>query len=124
VSPELSGGTRLASLIVGLVGLSSSAGLAWRLWNARHDETLSRRWPVLLSLILVMYLVQVILALTAGSAADSDSDSVTFIMVMFAVGIARSWELLGLHGGGVLDLLVQRLDRPGPADPPKGPEHA
>jgi hypothetical protein len=28
---------------------------------------------------------------------------------LFTVGIARSWELLGLHGGGPLDLLAQRL---------------
>jgi hypothetical protein len=26
--------------------------------------------------------------------------------VFFAVGIARSWELLGLRGGGLMDLLV------------------
>lgn len=32
---------------------------------------------------------------------------------MFAAGIARSWELLGLRGGGPLDLLAQRLDDPG-----------
>jgi uncharacterized membrane protein len=112
------GGTQLASVIVGLVGLSSSAGLAWRLWQSRHDESLSKRWPYLLLLIVTMYLAQIVLALTAQSAADSDSDSVTFILIMFAVGIARSWELLGLEGGGVLDLLVQRLNRSGPGEPP------
>jgi hypothetical protein len=33
---------------------------------------------------------------------------------MFAVGIARSWELLGLRGGGPLDLLSRRLERKEP----------
>jgi hypothetical protein len=57
------GGTTLASLIMGLIGLTSSAGLAARLWRARGAEALSQRWPYLLTLILAMYLAQVILAL-------------------------------------------------------------
>jgi hypothetical protein len=32
---------------------------------------------------------------------------------MFAAAIARSWELLGLRGGGPLDLLALRLGNPG-----------
>jgi hypothetical protein len=34
---------------------------------------------------------------------------VTFVYILFGVGIARSWELLGLEGGGPLDLLARRL---------------
>jgi hypothetical protein len=34
---------------------------------------------------------------------------VTFVYILFSVGIARSWELLGLRGGGPFDLLAQRL---------------
>jgi hypothetical protein len=30
--------------------------------------------------------------------------------VFFAVGIARSWELLGMRGGGFLDLLAGRSE--------------
>ena len=33
----------------------------------------------------------------------------TFVYILFGVGIARSWELLGLEGGGPLDLLARRL---------------
>jgi len=29
-------------------------------------------------------------------------------MLFFAVGIARSWELLGLRGDGMLDFVVTR----------------
>ncbi|HZR49769.1 MAG TPA: hypothetical protein VFB06_09650 [Streptosporangiaceae bacterium] len=111
------GGTMLTSLIMGLIGLTSSAGLAARLWRARGAEVLSQRWPYLLALILAMYLAQIILALADRSAAGSDSASVGFILGMFAVGIGRSWELLGLQGGGPLDLLTRRLGHP---DPPEG----
>jgi hypothetical protein len=106
------GGTTLVSLIMGLIGLTSSAGLAARLWRARGAEALSQRWPFLLTLILATYLAQVILALTNRSAAGSDSASAGFILGMFAVGVGRSWELLGLQGGGPLDLLAQRLAHP------------
>ena len=117
------GGTMLASLIMGLIGLSSSAALAARLWRARRAEPLSQRWPYLLTLILATYAAQVILALTYRSAAGSDSASVAFIFGMFAVGITRSWELLGLRGGGPLDMLAQRLNRPEPgeAEPSEAP---
>ena len=32
------------------------------------------------------------------------------MFILFTIGIARSWELLGLRGGGLLDLLAARLD--------------
>lgn len=47
----------------------------------------------------------------------------TFLYVMFGTGSSRSWELLGLRGGGPLDLLVQRLDAYPPA-PPAAPAQA
>ena len=37
--------------------------------------------------------------------------SVTFVYILFGIGIARAWELLGLEGGGPLDLLAGRLGR-------------
>jgi hypothetical protein len=108
------GGTQITSVIVGVLGLSSSAGLVWRMWRVPDDARLRRRWPYLLTLITGVYLAQVILSANARTPAQSDSLSVTFIFVMFAVGIARSWELLGLSGGGPLDLLTRRLDRSKP----------
>jgi hypothetical protein len=103
-------GTRFTSIVLAVVGLSSSTGLALRLWKARQRETLSRRWPVTLGLITVMYAAQFILAVNARTGAAADSQSVGFVLAMFAVGIARSWELLGLRGGGLLDLLAERLE--------------
>jgi hypothetical protein len=104
-----SSGTQIVSVIMAAIGLSSSASLALRLWRARNHEQLSNRWPYLLTLIVVMYAAQLILSATAKTAHQSDSVSVTFIFIMFAVGIARSWELLGLKGGGPLDLLTEGL---------------
>ena len=49
-----------------------------------------------------------------ASIEHQASASVTFIYIMFSIGIARSWELLGLHGGGPLDLLSQSLGGRGP----------
>jgi hypothetical protein len=54
---------------------------------------------------------------------------VTFVYILFAIGIARSWELLGLRGGGPLDLLTQHLGSREPlsrksALPPAPPESA
>ena len=77
-----------------------------------------------------MYAAQLISGFAASSASAQADLSVSFVYAMFATGISRSWELLGLHGGGPLDLLTQRLDArpsatPTPAAPPAqaaGPE--
>jgi hypothetical protein len=126
------GGLDYGAVILGGVGLSSSVGLAVRLWRSRRAEVLSRRWPYLLGFIIAMYAAQLISGFVARSASAQADLSVSFVYAMFATGISRSWELLGLRGGGPLDLLVQRLDArpsapPEPTAPPAqpaGPESA
>jgi hypothetical protein len=50
---------------------------------------------------------------------------VTFLYILFGTGIARSWELLGLEGGGPLDLLSRRLGTRQPlAGAPPAPDQA
>ena len=95
-----------ANLAFGLIGLSSTVSLAVRLWRARARERLSRRWPYLLLFIIAVYAFQTATAFTARTAGQAQSASATLVVIFFAVGIARSWELLGLRGGGLLDLLV------------------
>jgi hypothetical protein len=51
--------------------------------------------------IVLLYGAQVVTAFTASRAAQAQSAAATLVMVMFGVGIARSWELLGLRGGGI-----------------------
>jgi hypothetical protein len=107
------GGTQTTLLVLGLFGLSSSLGLIWRLWRSRKSEKLSKRWPVLQGIIVTIYTVQCVLSFTTNNSS-SDKVSSILIIIMFATGIARSWELLGLSGGGLLDLLVHHLDPPPP----------
>jgi hypothetical protein len=104
-------GLRVASLILGLLGLTSTAGLTLRLLRARSRERLSARWPLLLPLIVVLYGFQMSTFVTAPSGRAAQSAAATFVLIFFGVGIARSWELLGLRGGGLLDLLVIGADQ-------------
>jgi hypothetical protein len=105
------GGLEYGAVILGGLGLTSSCGLAVRLWRSRGTETLSRRWPYLLGFIVAVYTAQVIGGFVASSSSAKADLSVTFVYIMFGIGISRSWELLGLRGGGPLDLLAQRLER-------------
>jgi Kef-type K+ transport system membrane component KefB len=119
------GGLNYGAVILGALGLTSSCGLAVRLLRSRRTEALSRRWPYLLGFIIVVYAAQVISGFAAKSVSAQEDLSVVFMYTMFATGISRSWELLGLRGGGPLDLLTQRLDAPAPPPPaPAGPESA
>jgi hypothetical protein len=123
------GGLDYGAVILGGIGLTSSCGLAVRMWRARGTEPLSRRWPYLLGFIIVVYAAQVISGLAARSASAQADLSVIFLYTMFATGISRSWELLGLRGGGPLDLLSQRLEahpsaHPAPPAQAAGPESA
>lgn len=104
------GGFRYGAIILGGLGLTSSCGLAVRLLRARGTEQLSRRWPYLLSFIIGVYAAQVIGGFAVGSTSGQADMAVTFVYITFGIGISRSWELLGLRGGGPLDLLSQRLE--------------
>jgi hypothetical protein len=121
---EPGGGLRYGAIALGGLGLTSSCGLAVRLWRARGAETLSRRWPYLLSFIIAVYAAQVISGLTVGSASGEADLTVTFVYIMFGTAISRSWELLGLRGGGPLDLLAQRLESHPSASPARGSQSA
>jgi hypothetical protein len=101
-------GIPTVNLLLGLLGITSTAGLGVRLWRARSGEQFSHRWPVLLALILATYIWQTVVSFTATGRQEAMSAGSTFVLVFFAIGIARSWELLGMHGGGFLDLLVSR----------------
>ena len=104
-------GLPVASLLLGLLGLTSTATLTGRLLRARSKEKISSRWPLLLPLIVVLYGFQVASYFTAHGSKSAQSAASTFVLIFFAVGIARSWELLGLRGGGLFDLLVSRADQ-------------
>lgn len=119
-------GIPTANLLLGFLGVTSTAGLAVRLFRARAGEQFTHRWPVLLLLILATYVWQVVVGFTVTGKQEALSAGSTFVLVFFAIGIARSWELLGMRGGGLLDLLVslgegRRHEKAGAGDASAGP---
>ncbi len=120
-------GLAYGGVILGGIGLTSSLGLAVRLWRGRVTRGLSRRWPYLLGFIIVTYAAQVITALVIRAEGAEANLTAAFVYIMFATGIGRSWELIGLPGGGPLDLLARRLGAqdprtlPGAGDPADRP---
>jgi hypothetical protein len=96
----------LASLILGLIGLTSTIGLAVQLWRARTTQILSKRWPFLLGVIAALYGYQISTAFTARAPQRAQSTAATLVFIFFGVGLVRAWELLGLRGGGLLNMLV------------------
>jgi len=119
------GGLNYGAVILGGLGLTSSIGLMVRLWRSRSTEVLSRRWPYLLGWGIAVYAAQVISGFVASSMSAQVSLSVVFLYIMFGTAISRSWELLGLRGGGPLDLLAERLEARPPAPPANpGPDSA
>lgn len=116
------GGLQYGAVSLGALGLTSSCGLAVRLLRARGSEPLSRRWPYLLSFIIAVYAAQLASGLVVRSGGTETDLTVTFVYIMFGIGISRSWELLGLRGGGPLDLLTERLEsrKPRPSAAPGG----
>jgi len=117
------GGLQYGAVIFGALGLSSTAGLAIRLWRSRHLGHLSNRWPFFLVFILLTYAAQMITGLVHETEAGAADRAATFVYVMFGIGIARAWQLLGLKGGGLLDELGVTLIPPArPESPPVRPE--
>ena len=99
------GGLDYGAVIFGALGLSSAIGLALRLWRSRHLGHLSNRWPLFLGIIMAVYAAQLASGIVPATPAGAADRTATFVYVMFGVGIARSWQLLGLRGGGLLDEL-------------------
>lgn len=114
-SAQQNGGIATASFLLGVLGVSSTASLTFRLWRGRSEKELSNRWPFLLPLIALMYAAQ---AITAFMSSNPASTGATFVLIFFGVGIIRSWELLGLRGGGPFDFLVRRAEGAIPGSQP------
>jgi hypothetical protein len=125
------GGLQHAAAIFGALGLSSTVGLTLRLWRNRHLAHLSNRWPLFLVVIMAIYAAQLATGLLPETPAGAADHTATFVYVMFGVGIARAWQLLGLKGGGILDELGVTITSPihvvsphshrNPAPPSGGP---
>ena len=114
------------AVIFGALGLSSTIGLALRLWRSRHLGHLSNRWPFFLGIIMAVYAAQLASGIVPETPAGAADRTATFVYVLFGVGIARAWQLLGLKGGGLLDELGVTFTPPvrAPLTPPVREEEA
>jgi len=78
--------------------------------------------PGLPGFIIAVYAAQILSGIALRTPDSEANSTMTFLYILFGVGIARSWELLGLEGGGPLDLLARRLGTRQPlAGPPARP---
>ena len=106
------------TVIVASFGLVSTATLGLLLWRRRNAEQISRRWPYLLGGIAVIYGFQLRYGIKLQNTPGDLSALRTvagLMLGLLAVGIARSWELLGARDLGLLDV----IRRPGQA--PRSP---
>lgn len=107
IALEPDAGYRWGALVFGLLGLTSTTALAMRLWRARAHTKINQRWPMTLGLIMAVYVAQTV----SGIGHAGPGTTATFVYILFATGIARAWQLLGLRGGGLIDVLVEELHR-------------
>jgi hypothetical protein len=127
------GGLQYGAVIFGAIGLLSSVNLARRLRVASREVQLSRRWSAFMGFIIIVYTAQLVVGLWPMSRAEEASYTAAFIYAMFSLGIARSWELLGMQGSSLVDTIRGSLPHvhphtppappapPGPGDPPATP---
>jgi hypothetical protein len=111
-------GLQYGAIVFGAFGLLASGNLGVKLWNNRKQVQLSRRWSTFMGFILIVYAAQLISGLVPMSRIDEANRATTFIYIMFALGIARAWELLGMSSTGMLHQLRGALVHPDPGTPP------
>ena len=98
-------GLQYGAIIFGAFGLLTSLNLGHRLWTNRRRVRLSTRWSTFMGFIILVYAAQLITGLIPMSASEEAGRATTFIYIMFGLGIARAWELLGMQSTGVLHQL-------------------
>jgi len=106
--PDANLGTTAA--VVSVAALSTTAGLGALLWVRRRREPVSIRTPYLLAATVLVYAAELGYALRLVVNPDDRSAVQAlayFTLGLFAIGLGRSWELLGARGRGVVDALWQ-----------------
>jgi hypothetical protein len=97
-------------------GLASTMILGLLLWR-RREEHVSRRAPFLFTGIAVVYGFQLRYGITLKNTPDDLSalrTSAGLMLGLYAIGVARSWELLGARDFGLLDVIRPKRHREPP----------
>ena len=118
-------GLQYGAIVFGAFGLLASVNLSRRLWTNRHKVQLTQRWSTFMGFIIIVYAAQLISGLIPMNEAGEAGRATTFIYIMFAMGIARAWELLGMqrHHPSLIDQVRGTLthSRPHPEPEPGDP---
>jgi hypothetical protein len=112
-----------ANLAFAVIGLVATGRQARRLWRVRTQEKLARRWPYLLFFIMLVYLAQGIIGAAVRRPDEAQAFGASLVTIFFAVGLARSWELLGPGTGGLITEIAEHAEnvlRRDRARPPGG----
>jgi hypothetical protein len=100
----------IPTTVTAVAALSTTAGLGALLWVSRRRELVSIRTLYLLVAAGLLYVAELLYAVRLVVTPD-DRSAVQllayFTLGLFAIGLGRSWELLGARGRGVVDALWQ-----------------
>ena len=99
-----------ANLTFAVIGLVGTGRLARRLWRARTQESVGRRWLYLMIFIMLVYLAQGIIGATVRRPDEAQAFGASLVTIFFAIGIARSWEMLGPGRGGLISEFADHAD--------------
>jgi len=100
----------IPATVTAVAALSTTVSLGALLWVRRRRELVSIRTVYLLVAAALLYAAELVYAVLLLVNPD-DRSAVQlltyFTLGLFAIGLARSWELLGARGRGLVDALWQ-----------------
>ena len=98
----------IVTTVVAVIALSTTVGLAALLWVRRRQELVGIRTVYLLAAATALYGAELVYAVwLVVDPGDRTAVQLLayFTLGLFAIGLGRSWELLGARGRGVMDAL-------------------
>jgi hypothetical protein len=120
LNPELQVGG--VAIVVAIVGIGGTLMYAANTLLHRADNPVGVRWVIRRLMSLGLYAWELAIGITLTNNPDEEaglSNLALVTMILFAIGLARAWELLGGRGHGIGDAFelwrrerAQRRPRP------------